>query len=376
MTLHVHHHTALQLRGGAVRVATLLQRGLANAGVDCSASFEFAETGDLKTATPPERLGPLVRETAPKDALVHVHGSGDWVRLLSSLDRAPVMTLHDCDLFTGGCAYPLNCAHFSEECKEPCPRDYPECAGYREAKKLLVDKLQPVLVSPSGWLAGLAREALPGHTVRVIPNGIPWPETPPDKAAARKAMGIHPAARVVVFVAHGGEKAAYKAGNRWRELWDDLCKRAPNMVGFAVGGDTAFTHNGLHFWPYVDRTRMARLLAAADVLLYPSLADNHPLVVLEAQAQGLPTVAFAAGGIPEQIRDGDTGLLVREQDFGALAETAATLLTRPRQAREMGVAAFYHGQKRFTTERMVNDYLRLYRAADQQDKNEEDARDA
>lgn len=359
-----------------MRVTTLLQRGLANAGVDCSASFEFAETGDLKTATPPERLGPLVRETAPKDALVHVHGSGDWVRLLSSLDRAPVMTLHDCDLFTGGCAYPLNCAHFFKDCQAPCPRDYPECAGYREAKKLLVDKLRPVLVSPSSWLAGLAREALPGHTVRVIPNGIPWPETPPDKAAARKAMGIHPAARVVVFVAHGGEKAAYKAGNRWCELWDDLCKRAPNMVGFAVGGDTSFTHNGLHFWPYVDRTRMARLLAAADVLLYPSLADNHPLVVLEAQAQGLPTVAFAAGGIPEQIRDRDTGLLVREQDFGALAEAAATLLTRPRQAREMGVAAFYHGQKRFTMERMVNDYLRLYRAADQQDKNEEDARDA
>ncbi len=373
MSLHVHHHTALQLRGGAVRVARLLLRGLADAGATCSASFEFSETSDAWPVTPPDQLGSLVGNSIPGNALVHVHGSGDWVRLLSSLHHRPIITLHDCDLFTGGCAYPLNCDHFSNNCEEPCPRDYPQCAGYREAKQLLVDKLTPTLVSPSAWLAGLAREAMPGHNVHVIPNGIPWPENPPDKNEARKAIGIHPAARVAMFAAHGGDKAAYKAGGRWRDLWDDLCKRIPNLVGFAVGGDTAFTHNTLHFWPYVERKRMSALLAAADVLLYPSLADNHPLVVLEAQAQALPTVAFAAGGIPEQICDKETGLLVQEKNFAALVETAATLLARPRQAREMGVAAFFHGQKRFSMQRMTNDYLRLYHNVQTHHKEQADA---
>lgn len=355
MPVHVHHHTALQFRGGAVRVSELLRTELVRMGHADSTSFEFLEMVDSGSPVSPQDVSALLG-----DALLHVHSTGDWVRLLSSLDTTPVITLHDCDLFTGGCPYPLDCDHFQNNCVEPCPRDFPECAGYREAKRLLVDQVRPVFVSPSRWLARMAKDALPGHSVRVVPNGVPWPDMPPSRSAARKALGIHPAAKVALFVAHGGAMAAYKSGDQWQSLWDRLKVRIPNLLGFAVGGDKVGQENDLHIWPYMDRTRMMQLMAAADVLLYPSLADNHPLVVLEGMSCSLPVVAFAAGGIPEQVRHGETGVLVEERDFDAFVEVASSLLDSERNMRDMGVAAFDAGAKRFGVERMVSGYLTIY----------------
>ena len=50
-----------------------------------------------------------------------------------------------------------------------------------------------------------------------------------------------------------------------------------------------------------DQNILAKYYSAADILLYPSIADNCPLVVLEAMACGLPVVSFETGGIPELV---------------------------------------------------------------------------
>ncbi len=357
MNVTLHHHTALQLRGGAVRVAELLHREFLHRGEQSERSFEFRETEEGNGLVAPENTGQAIS----RESLLHVHSTGDWVKLLAGLQRPPVITLHDCDLFTGGCPYPLNCGHFHNNCAEPCPRNFPECFGYREAKRILVDQIQPIFVSPSRWLAKLAKDALPGHKVRVIPNGVPWPDAPVSKNEARKLLGIHPAARVALFVAHGGALAAYKSGDKWQMLWDKLKIRIPSLLGFAVGGDTAGQKNDLHTWPYLDRERMLRMMAAADVLLYPSLADNHPLVILEGMSRSLPVVAFSAGGIPEQVRHGETGMLVDEQDFDAFVEAAVSLLSRDRLLRDMGFNAFEIGAKKFNTARMATDYAGAYK---------------
>lgn len=129
-----------------------------------------------------------------------------------------------------------------------------------------------------------------------------------------------------------------------------------------MGGDKAGQENDLHTWPYLDRDRMLQLMAAADVLLYPSLADNHPLVVLEAMSRALPVAAFAAGGIPEQVTHNETGVLVKEQDYAAFVEAAASLLGRARLLRDMGMNAFISGAKRFGVERMAMSYEKEYAA--------------
>ena len=67
-------------------------------------------------------------------------------------------------------------------------------------------------------------------------------------------------------------------------------------------------------------------MAAADLLVLPSLSEGRPNVVREAQACGLPVVATRVGGTPELINDGETGLLVDSGDARSLALAIARLL--------------------------------------------------
>jgi glycosyltransferase involved in cell wall biosynthesis len=357
--LSVSHHTAMQSRGGAVRVAFLLHQGLLERGAASRMSFEIAESaGPEAIPTEPGRVG----ASLPAGALLHLHSSADYEALLAALPagRRFAVTLHDASLIGGGCSYPLDCDGPAAGCPDPCPRGFPDSARTRKARLGLLTRLAPQLIAPSRWLAGLARQALPGLPLRVIPNGVPWPGRPPQKNAARQSLGVNPAARVVLFAAHGGQRAGYKAGARWVGYWRAIKAAVPEALGFAVGGEDARREGDLVVWPYVDREKLALLMAAADVLLYPTLADNHPLVVLEAMAARLACVSFAAGGVPEQIVHGETGLLVPPGDEAGFSAAAVSLLRSPGQARELGANAFDFGARRFTARRMVEDHVTLY----------------
>lgn len=86
------------------------------------------------------------------------------------------------------------------------------------------------------------------------------------------------------------------------------------------------------------RTDVPELLALIDVFIHPSRRDPCPLGVLEAAAAGKPVVAYADGGIPELVADGQTGLLVPPGDRGALAAALLRLMSDRDLARRMGAA--------------------------------------
>lgn len=381
------HHAALPHRGGAVRVARLLAAAQRAAGHDARLSYEVAENDPenmealaaqvsavpLSGPRSPADLGTALA-ALPEDAVLHLHTSTDWPQLLAGLlskvgQRRVLLTLHDATPLTCGCAYPLDCPHFPT-CAEPCPRTFPT-AHARQAQTLdLLRRLGATarldIISPSHWLATLARLNLSKETpLRVIPNGVPWPETAAltSKAQARQALGIASTARVALFAAHGGARAAYKSGPRWAELWQSLRQGVPQALAYAVGGDESFCQDGLTIWPYVDRARLTVLMRAADVLAYPTLADNHPLVLLEAAALELPVVSYAVGGVPEIVLPGRTGLLVPPAGpnggEGAFCRAVQSLLTDPGLSRRLGKEARSNGSRRFTASRMAADYAAL-----------------
>jgi len=379
MTQAILHHAALKHRGGAVRVARLLQAAQLAAGLDARFSYELEENDPEQLgapaapapkpgpqtpppATPPAAVAHRAGQLPPGGAL-HLHTSTDWPDLLEHLldsdaSSGLILTLHDATPLTGGCAYPLDCPHFPA-CADPCPRGFPQ-ARLRQARiSRLLNRLAPLLVSPSRWLAGLARTALPEFTVRVVPNGVPWPDSLPTRQQARTELCLAPGAKVALFAAHGGARAAYKSGPAWPDHWARIQAAVPGCLGFAVGGDEACTRDGLTTWPYLDRARLGLLMRAADCLVYPTLADNHPLVLLEAAALELPVASFDIGGVPEIVRHGETGLLAPAGDVDALIGHAAALLTSSTLARTLGRNARDQGGKRFRLERMAADYARL-----------------
>jgi glycosyltransferase involved in cell wall biosynthesis len=96
-----------------------------------------------------------------------------------------------------------------------------------------------------------------------------------------------------------------------------------------------------------------RLLGQAFALLHPiNFAEPFGLAVIEAMACGTPTIAFRRGSMPEIVKDGETGFLVRDVEGAAAAVNRIGEVSR-RMCRN-------DAERRFSSERMVNEYLRLY----------------
>jgi glycosyltransferase involved in cell wall biosynthesis len=81
---------------------------------------------------------------------------------------------------------------------------------------------------------------------------------------------------------------------------------------------------------------LLRLYAEADIFVFPTLADCAPLSVPEAMAAALPVVTTDVGAIPEMVRDGEQGFIVRPGDADALAAAILRLVQSPELRARMG----------------------------------------
>jgi glycosyltransferase involved in cell wall biosynthesis len=105
-----------------------------------------------------------------------------------------------------------------------------------------------------------------------------------------------------------------------------------------------------------DPTKIVNLYCAADAYLHPAVADTHPLTVLEAMACGTPVAAYAVGGIPEQVDDGRTGILVPAGDAQGMAEALSVFLNAPDRAAAVGKEARRQAERRFGQAQMIAAY--------------------
>jgi L-malate glycosyltransferase len=108
------------------------------------------------------------------------------------------------------------------------------------------------------------------------------------------------------------------------------------------------------------RTDLDRLMPAFTVFCLSSHMEGLGTSLLDAMAFARPVVATAAGGIPEAVEDGKTGLLVPPRDPRALAEALFQLLTDERRARALGAAGRQRFLTHFSAAHMVEETLKTY----------------
>jgi glycosyltransferase involved in cell wall biosynthesis len=101
-------------------------------------------------------------------------------------------------------------------------------------------------------------------------------------------------------------------------------------------------------------------IRANDILWTPSLYDNYPLVCIEAMACGKVVIAANSGGIPEFIKDMETGALFSAGDAQSLVDKTLTLLRDPQRIKEIGKNARQFACDNYREEHIYAQTMVLY----------------
>jgi len=105
---------------------------------------------------------------------------------------------------------------------------------------------------------------------------------------------------------------------------------------------------------------MCEIMPALDVMVMPSLNEAVGMVLIEAQAQGIPIVATKVGGIPEVVINNKTGVLVPPSDPAGIAEAVCGLLADKPKRLEMGSAGKMWVYDKFSAKAMADKTSALY----------------
>jgi L-malate glycosyltransferase len=108
---------------------------------------------------------------------------------------------------------------------------------------------------------------------------------------------------------------------------------------------------------------VAPLLAGADLFLLPSTSESFGLSALEALACGVPVIGTKAGGLPEVVRDGETGVLCGVGDVDAMSNAAIEILSDRDRWRAMSRLAAVDARERFSLDAIVAEYEAFYEYA-------------
>ncbi|WP_257351784.1 N-acetyl-alpha-D-glucosaminyl L-malate synthase BshA [Pseudalkalibacillus decolorationis] len=105
---------------------------------------------------------------------------------------------------------------------------------------------------------------------------------------------------------------------------------------------------------------IADLFSISDLKLLLSEKESFGLVLLEAMACGVPVIGTNIGGIPEVIKDGETGFICEVGDIDEISEKALLLLEDQQMHTQMAENAIRHVQERFHSRKILDDYLEIY----------------
>ncbi len=109
------------------------------------------------------------------------------------------------------------------------------------------------------------------------------------------------------------------------------------------------------------RRDIPEILSIMEIFILPSLQEGTPISILEAMAMKIPVIASRIGGIPEQVIDGETGILVDPGDASAIALSILNLLESSERRHEMGENARELIKRKFSLESCVKAHKEMYR---------------
>lgn len=242
----------------------------------------------------------------------------DYSTFFKKFDKPVIFTLHDTNLFTGGCHYTFECEYFKRDCAN-CPQLAENIRNYaaKDNLKLKQDSLKNldinkvVIVSPSRWLMAMSQQSILFKNYKHfhVPYGIDTDVYKKlDKTQSRIKLGLPVDKFIILFV--GTLLHEHRKGfDIILRLSDELKHR--DDIQFVAIGKTNQSYAGILNLGYItDASFMAMAYSAASVFIIPSRQDNLPNTMLEALCCGTPVIGYKTGGIVDVIQHGENGFLV------------------------------------------------------------------
>ena len=321
-------------------------------------------------------LGAELLRQLPRCDVVNLHWVAEFIDYSDFLWQVPkwmpvVWTLHDMNPFTGGCHYDRGCGKFADACGA-CPElgSGDETDLSRQIWQRKHGALQRTqagrlrIVADSHWLASRAKESslfgkLPVEAIHYSLDVEMF--APRDRAAARSVLGLPQNAKIILFVADHPKIRRKGFATLAKAL--TMLPAERELFLLSMGREKPefskpFPH--LHLGYVVEERYQSILYSAADIFVIPSLQEAFGQTALESMACGTPVVGSDAGGIPEIVRDGVTGLLFPGGDPQALAAAVKKLLEDDERRAAMGMECRRVAVEEHSLEIQARQYAKVY----------------
>jgi D-inositol-3-phosphate glycosyltransferase len=215
--------------------------------------------------------------------------------------------------------------------------------------------------------------SVPCEKVKVVPLGIDLQKFDPLQYNINDSRAFLGLPQDIDIIGVLGRLDKQKGQHILLRAVPEIVKQHQNVMVLIAGDETAGEHGYkeyllslcheldieqyVKYLPFTDD--VPRLMSALDVFVLPSFSETFGLVIVEAMAMQLPIIATKAGGVPEIITDGKTGLLIEPRDTTALAMAILRVLGEPALRSSLGHVAREEALERYDFDHCVNSILGL-----------------
>ncbi|HKA58644.1 MAG TPA: glycosyltransferase family 4 protein, partial [Gemmatimonadales bacterium] len=234
-----------------------------------------------------------------------------------------------------------------------------------------------VIVAISRWTADLTRDVL-----RLLELDVPIETVPLGTTPEHFRPGIDPTGVRAKYELNGGPWLITVARLEWHKGIDTVMRALPAIrrahpgTRYAVAGVgdrlsqlERLKHElglgeAVRFLGAVPDEELPALYNAADLYVGASrrhdlLAEGFGISLVEASACGLAVVGGRSGGVPDAVREGETGILVDPDDPSAVAAEVSELLANPERRKQLGAAGRKAVETYYNWDRVTRDLMRI-----------------